>query len=579
MTTSINSSRLRAISMPLQAVAAALLAVVLVVAPAVAGEPPTSRLKSVTPLDQVDVRMAPAVDIAALRVDDARREADPRRPGPQRFAAPLAVDASLADAGTWEELADGSSLWRLRLASPGALTLNLKLSSVVLPVGARLWLHSESGATMQGPYDASAVQDDGVLWTPMVLGDVAVLELHLPPGLEPEQAALEIAALNHGYRFFGEDPTTKQGTCNIDVVCSAADPYREQVRSVAAYSLGGFLFCTGTLMNNTALDATPYFLTADHCGISPANASSLVTYWNFESPTCGALSNGSLAQNLIGSQWLSAFTNSDFTLLQLSQAPPASYNAYFAGWDARGLRPESVVGVHHPSGDEKAISFEDDALDSLDLLDIADETHWRVNDWDLGTTEPGSSGSCIFDSTTRRCVGTLTGGRAACGNNDEDWYGKMSRHWNGNGTPSSRLSNWLDKAGTGQLFLDGADDPGSGGGTPPVGDVLELRNNRFEVSVDWLDFAGEDGGGRIVTQSSDSGLFYFFDEDNWELLVKVLDGCGLNQHYWVFSAATTDVEFTLTVTDTLRNVTRVYENPLGVSAPAITDTAAFATCP
>jgi hypothetical protein len=100
------------------------------------------------------------------------------------------------------------------------------------------------------------------------------------------------------------------------------------------------------------------------------------------------------------------------------------------------------------------------------------------------------------------------------------------------------------------------------------------------VEVEWRDFQGNVGMGQVVPfGSDDSGLFYFFGADNWEMLVKVLRGCGLNQHYWVFAAATTNVEYTLTVTDTATGKRQSYENPLGERAPAITDTSAFATCP
>jgi len=110
--------------------------------------------------------------------------------------------------------------------------------------------------------------------------------------------------------------------------------------------------------------------------------------------------------------------------------------------------------------------------------------------------------------------------------------------------------------------------------------TLCLRDGRFEVQVDWRDFQGTLGVGRVVpVDSVDSGLFWFFDADNWEMLVKVLDGCGINDRFWVFSAATTDVEFTLRVTDTSSGLVKTYFNPSGVAAAANTDTDAFATCP
>jgi len=109
--------------------------------------------------------------------------------------------------------------------------------------------------------------------------------------------------------------------------------------------------------------------------------------------------------------------------------------------------------------------------------------------------------------------------------------------------------------------------------------TLCLQQDRFQVRVTWRDFDGKIGTGHTVPiTSEDSGLFWFFSPSNWELLVKVLDGCDLNQNFWVFAAATTNVEYTLKVTDTLTGEERDYENLLGVSAPAITDTAAFSTC-
>lgn len=111
----------------------------------------------------------------------------------------------------------------------------------------------------------------------------------------------------------------------------------------------------------------------------------------------------------------------------------------------------------------------------------------------------------------------------------------------------------------------------------PCAGGLCLQNRRFAVRLTWRDFQGNTGVGKLVPLSSESsGLFYFFNPQNWEVLVKVLNGCGLNQRYWVYAAATTNVEYTLYVTDTVTGATRSYFNPLGVSAPAITDTTAFA---
>lgn len=108
--------------------------------------------------------------------------------------------------------------------------------------------------------------------------------------------------------------------------------------------------------------------------------------------------------------------------------------------------------------------------------------------------------------------------------------------------------------------------------------ALCLQNNRFRVEVDF-ETAVETGTARAVPQQADSGMFWFFEPDNLELLVKVIDGCPVNDRFWVFFSATTNVGFTVTVTDTWTDETRVYENPLNQVAETVTDANAFNTCP
>ncbi len=121
------------------------------------------------------------------------------------------------------------------------------------------------------------------------------------------------------------------------------------------------------------------------------------------------------------------------------------------------------------------------------------------------------------------------------------------------------------------------------GSTPPfcteTDTIACLNRGRFQVEAEWTDFAGKSGPGRRVPQGSDdSALFWFFGPDNWEVLIKVLDGCAINHRFWVFAATTTNVEYVLRVTDTETGQVREYENPLGKPADAVTDTDAFATC-
>ncbi len=113
----------------------------------------------------------------------------------------------------------------------------------------------------------------------------------------------------------------------------------------------------------------------------------------------------------------------------------------------------------------------------------------------------------------------------------------------------------------------------------PSTNVHCLRGNRFKVDVAWRNQQGAAGRGVAVPETDSAGLFWFFSADNIEMLLKILDGCSINNRFWVFAAATTDVEYTLTVTDTDTSVPRTYFNPLGNPASPIQDTSAFATCP
>lgn len=105
-----------------------------------------------------------------------------------------------------------------------------------------------------------------------------------------------------------------------------------------------------------------------------------------------------------------------------------------------------------------------------------------------------------------------------------------------------------------------------------------LLGQRFKIEVAWSTNSANGPGKPLPVVSENSGFFWFFGPENWEMLVKVIDGCGLNDRFWVFFAATTDVGFTLTVTDTQTGIVKTYSNTLGTPADAVTDTAAFATC-
>jgi len=470
---------------------------------------------AVQAVDRLAVVNTVPLDIAALRLEDEYRETNGL---PPRFALPENTWVTPEESGNWEDLDDHYQLWRTRISAPGALSLNLGFTGYHLPKGARLSLYP---ADVTGPDDPRGVvtftsrdnEDHGELWTPVILADEIVVELVLPRD-ERHNYRLELTAINKGYRYFGADPAVsgydKAGVCNVDVVCPEGNAWRDEISSVGVISTGGSTFCTGSMLNNTAADGTPYFLTANHCNIKLDNAPSLVVYWNFQSPICGDRSGGSLHEFMTGATFLASSSVSDFTLVKMDDPVDPAFGITFAGWDRSKDDPTSATAIHHPWGDEKSISFENDPTTTTTYLQTAvpgDGSHIRITDWDTGTTEPGSSGSPLFDQN-HHVVGQLHGGYAACGNDLSDWYGRFSRSW-------PAIAQYLDPLGTGQVNLDtyapfasdlevtGAPLNGVGdigGPFVPSSTVYTLTNfskatldYQVTANVDWVEIAGGDG--------------------------------------------------------------------------------------
>ncbi len=480
-----------------------ILAVVLAVcgiAAAGRGDPPRSMTSKAAAIERVPVLELEAVDRAKLLAEDKIRAG--AGPGPLRFATLSDVKITPADGGTWESFPDGARLWRLRVYSPNATDLNFGFTNYRLPPGASLHIIGEADGYYQGPYTTRDNKDHGELWTAVVPGERAVIEVFVPSGaaFEPE---IELGRIGRGYRdLFRKDSTTgDRGTCNINVVCPQGDPWRDQIRSVGRYTIDSMYLCTGSLVMDQPGSFTPYFLSAAHCTVDSSNDQTVVVYWNHQTDSCNVYSDPNLSDNQSGSTFKASHslaTGSDMVLLELDSQPDASSNVFYAGWDARDRTPLMTTTIHHPSGNEKSISFDDDPPTVTSYrqdVSPGDGDHFRIGNWDDGTTEGGSSGACLFDEATGRCVATLSGGYAACevngdfGPDEPDWYGRFSRHWTGGGTDSTRLSNWLDPSSTGTLFVDGANvGGGGGGGTSDCGNAY--YDNGIWAGTLWFQGAG-----------------------------------------------------------------------------------------
>lgn len=523
----------------------------------------------------VELKRMPAVDAARLRAEDAKQD---RALGlrPIRFATPHVVDLTPNNAGDWDEIAGGNLVWRLRVESKDALSLNFGFSEFHLPEGARLLVYPEGLDRNANPEAIHTFTDadnkaSGSLWTPIVPGDNALIEVVVPKARVAE-LKLRLASVNHDYVGFGRlaregalaQTKGVSGSCNVDVVCPDGDEFRDEIPSVGAYSRFGTFYCSGALVNNTAGDQKMYFLTANHCGMATADAAaSIVVYWNYQNSTCrnpgsaesGANGDGSLAQNQTGAVVRATYAASDFTLLELDDAADPTFNLSWSGWDRRDLAPAGATGIHHPRVAEKRITHSDNPLRVEGYLGNSGNTHLWVQWNQRGTTEGGSSGSPIY-SPEGRVVGQLHGGYASCsttGADHVDWYGRLFTSWTGGGTSATRLSDWLDAAGTGAEFVDtiGADG-GTEPGDPVAGFDFSVDNDTLTVS--FTDTSSDDGD--IVSRAWAFGDGTTSSETN---PVKTYDEPG------VYSVS-------LTVTDDDGNThTRTQQVEVGDLAPDATE--------
>ena len=412
----------------------------------------------------------------------------PRTPLYVATAVELFVDSD--SSGVWDQSRSQQWIWRARIKATDAASLGVTLAKSPSLANAEIHVYSLDGLRQHQLMDLG-----DSFRSPLVAGNELVLEVALPLG--SDKIRIEVPRVDYGF----VDPARsegyqKSGPCNIDVVCPDGDPWRDEVRSVARYTASdgaGTYFCTGTLLANTSQDSRPIFLTANHCISSEAQANSMTFYWNYETSTCGGSPDGQLNQFQSGASLLATRQETDFALVELHAKPNSSFNVHYAGWDATGTTPIETTAIHHPAGDEKRISFDNDPPTSTfygSNTVSSSGTHWRIIDWDRGTTEGGSSGSALWNES-RHVVGQLEGGGAACENDLSDWYGKLSASWEeSTESPCTSLEAHLDPMGARvPTVLDGY-DPDSASHDSTLG----LTDSCFRATSE-EEASGGSGGG------------------------------------------------------------------------------------
>jgi hypothetical protein len=375
-------------------------------------------------------------------------------------------DRQLLPAWPFKPGENHSAVARVEFRSDGACGLRLRFEDFDRDSRIELRLHDSNGASVLGPFAAPPLDEDGGWWSPTIFGDTIGVEVYAPDGVEHSSEAPEVTKV----AFLAGTCIWSAGTllnCHNDVVCHS-DWDDGEARGVALiYFVSGSSCgrCTGALLNRNPGDRSPLFMTANHCISTAGEADSVEVYWFYETPSCDGTPPTTPANQprSLGSLRLKRYSGADWTLLGLYE-PPVS-DVWYLGWDANEWEyGETATGVHHPRGSFKRISFgESRGASERTFCDSSgascfDARVRRVR-YTSGTTEPGSSGSPIFDGS-RRVRGSLSGGDDDCPNVSK-YYGRFYLAWD-------NLRYYMGEADIASpVYVDGsvAGDPGNNGNT------------------------------------------------------------------------------------------------------------------
>ena len=435
-----------------------------------------------------------APDLNAIQQEDITRD---KNGVLYRIGVDRAANITLSNTGIWKTLPNGDRQWQMHIKSPGAEAISFLFEVFKIYGGTTLNIQDVTGKPLHNTLTSKDVESHFMQNAALCFGDEMILTLHEPAYTKASEILIDRIIYN--YRSTGNPSVQKineSDACEINVNCSpVGDNWQDEKKGVARIYVvegGGAGWCTGSVVNNTALDCKPLFLTALHCGVSAttANMNQWKFYFRYESTNCTNPSTAGTLDDYFISGCVrladaadgGGTTGSDFLLVQMgtlaNQAATittmksANFSCYWNGWDANTTTTTGGACIHHPAGDIKKISTFNGTTVSTTWGSVSN-THWRVT-WSAnsnghGVTEGGSSGSPLFNNSSGRIIGTLTGGGSFCtALTSPDSYGKMSYHWTSNGTPNNeRLKTYLDPGNTGLLVLNGSSNPCSSSSTGP----------------------------------------------------------------------------------------------------------------
>jgi hypothetical protein len=322
----------------------------------------------------------------------------------------------------WVQTAQGYIL-RGEFHSADALGLRFKFRGSFGSDGLELRVYDPFGTAVFGPFRGRATRADGTWWAPTIYGHTIGVEFFLPLDAPFPPRMPELVGISYEY---DSDGIAQGGDCLEDVMCH--NDWEQDASSVGRMRFevdGGTGGCTGATLNRSGTDLCPIFMTARHCISTQASADSLEVVWFYQTDDCDGdvPSPNDLPRN-DGSLLLKTNDDSEWTLLGLYE--PAQTNWYL-GWDSGNLGDgNDVVGIHHPGGSWKRITY-GEKTDNDDCLGATNELFVETS---LGAVRPGSSGSPVFD-TSHRVRGT-----ASCAGPDknnscppDEWvsYGNLNK--------------------------------------------------------------------------------------------------------------------------------------------------------
>lgn len=377
------------------------------------------------------------------------------------FAHVFECDIPFFEHATKTVFDNGVKLYQLKIVSEGAFSLNFTLSNFYLPDNVKLFVYSADYKDIKGAFTYQNNKKNNLFAIEPVRGSAAIFECYVPPE-NKYMPRFKISRIGHDFvdvlkitkgisGVYGES-----GDCNIDLNCPEGVEWQLEKNSVCKIIVNNQELCSGAFINNTNYDGRPYFLTANHCINTYYKANNTIFYFNYESIACdGPAGTGS---NTVSGAELKA-TNSyvDFSLVEVTTQIPESYGLFLSGWNRKNTPPTASYCIHHPNGDVKKLAIDRNEPETGNYGEgLRPNSHWKVLEWEMGTTEKGSSGAPQFDEN-HFIIGELTGGEANCSNPVNDYFSKMYHLWDESSETNKQLKYWLDPAKTGAEVLPGFD--------------------------------------------------------------------------------------------------------------------------